>query len=300
MELTPLRYFVTTARLLNYTKAASELYISRQALRQSIQSLEKELGTPLFINEKNHLSLTPAGELLTEKAAVLLDLANQAEFEVRGLSRQFDEISSAYSYSILTFLFPTLITIMSSFQDPHRAMNFQTRAASNDEIWDMLKKQEIRFGVMMCMPWDSPDYTFIPLQSFTLGLSLSRKHPLAAKERLCLSDLEGQSLMGMGAFSLNYHEVFCDLEKAGISCLFESVPDAIDAFYHVKHSSRLLFDLADHPDQVFPDTCVLPLESYSLHLCLVHRSDSVLTASEAFFFRYLKQYLTEHPIAPAP
>ena len=71
MELTPLRYFTATARHLNYTRAAEELFLSRQALRQSIQTLEKELGTPLFGIQKNHLHLTPAGEFLLQKAEEL-------------------------------------------------------------------------------------------------------------------------------------------------------------------------------------------------------------------------------------
>ena len=37
MDIQSLRYFSATARTLNYTKAAQECYISRQALRQQIQ-----------------------------------------------------------------------------------------------------------------------------------------------------------------------------------------------------------------------------------------------------------------------
>ncbi len=64
MDMTQLRYFLTTAETLNYTRAAERLYLSRQALRQALAAMEKEFGTPLFVNQRNKLSLTEAGEYL--------------------------------------------------------------------------------------------------------------------------------------------------------------------------------------------------------------------------------------------
>ena len=58
--------FITpkTAELLNYSRAAEDLLIARQSLRQSVGALEEEIGKPLFVNTKNHLSLTEYGEYL--------------------------------------------------------------------------------------------------------------------------------------------------------------------------------------------------------------------------------------------
>ena len=64
MDITQLRYFLKTAETLNYTRAAEGLFITRQSLRQALGNLEKEIGAPLFRNEKNHLSLTEYGEYL--------------------------------------------------------------------------------------------------------------------------------------------------------------------------------------------------------------------------------------------
>ena len=58
MDIQSLRYFSATARTLNYTKAAQECYISRQALRQQIQFLELELHCRLFQNDHNRITLT--------------------------------------------------------------------------------------------------------------------------------------------------------------------------------------------------------------------------------------------------
>ena len=73
MDITQLRYFLATADTLNYTKAAERLYMSRQALRQSLASMEEELGMPLFVNERNRLSLTVQGEYLQLSARTVVE-----------------------------------------------------------------------------------------------------------------------------------------------------------------------------------------------------------------------------------
>ena len=67
MDIQHLRYFLTVSRTLNYTKAAEELYISRQAVAQAVRQLETELQSPLLINRKNTLALTPLGQVFRKK-----------------------------------------------------------------------------------------------------------------------------------------------------------------------------------------------------------------------------------------
>ena len=56
MDIRQLHYFLTLCEEMNYTRAAQRLFLSRQALRQSISALEAEMCGPLFISA-HHLSL---------------------------------------------------------------------------------------------------------------------------------------------------------------------------------------------------------------------------------------------------
>ncbi|MCD8198305.1 MAG: LysR family transcriptional regulator [Lachnospiraceae bacterium] len=56
-----LRCFSCVARTLNFRKAAQELYMTPQAVNKNILELERSIGTPLFLREKNGLSLTADG-----------------------------------------------------------------------------------------------------------------------------------------------------------------------------------------------------------------------------------------------
>ncbi|MBR6704666.1 MAG: LysR family transcriptional regulator, partial [Lachnospiraceae bacterium] len=87
MELRTLTYFVTVAEELNITKAAQILHISQPPLSAQIKNLEDELGTPLFIRGKRHLTLTDAGQLLYQRAKDILNLSEKASAEITALNR---------------------------------------------------------------------------------------------------------------------------------------------------------------------------------------------------------------------
>ena len=62
MELTQLKYFITTAKELHFARAAAKLGVTQPSLSRGIQTLEKELDTQLFHRtNKWHVALTPAG-----------------------------------------------------------------------------------------------------------------------------------------------------------------------------------------------------------------------------------------------
>lgn len=72
MELRHLRYFVTLAETLNFTRAAELLYISQSALSQQVADMESELGVRLFRRTKRTVELTNSGKaLLIESRKIL-------------------------------------------------------------------------------------------------------------------------------------------------------------------------------------------------------------------------------------
>ena len=68
-----IRCFLEVAACLSFSTAARNLYISQQAVTRQIAALEEEIGRPLFINTKNHLSLTEYGAYLALAGQETLD-----------------------------------------------------------------------------------------------------------------------------------------------------------------------------------------------------------------------------------
>lgn len=90
MEIFQLRYFVTAARLLHFSRAAEELYISQPSLSLQIGRLEAELGAALFHRQGRRVTLTDAGQTLLPFAERILEQEAEARRvvqQVRGLER---------------------------------------------------------------------------------------------------------------------------------------------------------------------------------------------------------------------
>lgn len=74
-------YFLLVVDEMNISRAAKRAYISQQCLSKHIKRLENHLGVALF-NRKPTLSLTPAGEIVLERARQIRALSYNLEREL--------------------------------------------------------------------------------------------------------------------------------------------------------------------------------------------------------------------------
>lgn len=84
MNFLTIEYFLTAAEELNFTRAASRLYISPQSLSSHIAKLEEELGVELF-NRTHPMTLTYAGEVFCRRMGEIMDIKRQTSQELRDI-----------------------------------------------------------------------------------------------------------------------------------------------------------------------------------------------------------------------
>src|ERR1041384_2015439 len=86
MELYQLQYFIEVARNRNFTRAAKRLNLATPALSLQVQKLEREFAIRLFNRGQKQTVLTPAGEILFEKAQALLNIDESVKQSVAEVS----------------------------------------------------------------------------------------------------------------------------------------------------------------------------------------------------------------------
>ena len=83
MELRHLRYFLSVAEELNFTRAAEKNFVAQPSLSQQIKDLEEELGAQLFYRQNRNIQLTEEGQQFYIDAKQILDLAAKSKQNVK-------------------------------------------------------------------------------------------------------------------------------------------------------------------------------------------------------------------------
>ena len=82
-----LRGFEAAGRLLSFTRAAQEIFVTQSALSRQVQALEAALGVPLFVRRHRSLALTPAGIAFHRDVTAALNALATAAESAGGVAR---------------------------------------------------------------------------------------------------------------------------------------------------------------------------------------------------------------------
>lgn len=108
LSLTGLRGFMAAARHLSFTQAAAELHLTQSALSRQIQSLEDEVGMPLFIRSTRRITLTTAGEALFRSATTGLQQIDQTVSRLRATHGRKQIVVTTFASCASLWLIPRL------------------------------------------------------------------------------------------------------------------------------------------------------------------------------------------------
>ncbi len=191
MELRHLRYFIRAAELLHFTRAAESLYISQPSLSVHIQQLEEELKTKLFARVGRNVHLTESGQ-------VLLIHAKRAVEELEIAGKEIDALSGLLRGSLRVATLPlfgskVLPAWINSFSLLHPNVRVDVRAETTDAIESDLLNGNIDLGFSL-VPVEHAELNTKQIFADEMVMVVSKKHPLAKKEKLAPADLMSVSI----------------------------------------------------------------------------------------------------------
>ena len=146
MTIQQLKYFVSVANHLNFSRAAEENYVSQTAISQQIRLLEEDIDTPLFVRNHRWVKLTRAGSVYYEYAQQILDLAGIAAAKARA-------IGSAESQTIRIGLMRGLESLpfvenLLDLQEDAPGLEIQLSTGSYKELRERLHTGELDCAVV--------------------------------------------------------------------------------------------------------------------------------------------------------
>lgn len=172
-----LRYLVTLALRLSYSRAAEELGITQSALTRSIQSLEKEVGIRLFDRDQGGVTLTSRGRSVVEQAEILLATVRDFEHQVMQTASGREGrirfgMTPVVSKILLPAILPQRINAAPSFG--HEVLVRET-----EQLWHLLTSRDLEFFVSA--EWQLPEVLPIRaelLGEFPISMIVRDGHPL--------------------------------------------------------------------------------------------------------------------------
>lgn len=218
MNLNQLEYFISVAESLNFTKAAEKNYISQTAISQQIHALEQAVGVPLFIRDKHHVELTPAGEVYLREAKAILERSNEAIRLARtasaglsgnitiGMIRGCINENFAQLFRAFHSAYPNV-----SIHFIRDNMNGLKEALENDHC-------DIIFNLAASIGHSAVDYQHRFISSYALTAAVPEGHRLSDRKYIMYSELEGEKFIIMqpsGRPKDDAEEVLVAYERGG-------------------------------------------------------------------------------------
>lgn len=194
MDFRTLQYFVTVAAELNITRAASVLQMSQPPLSHQMKLLEQELGTALFVRNKQGLTLTPTGSILLKRAKQILELAQNTRDEISGYE---NELSGNLVLGTVEGRAPFLLARwIAGFRDEFPLVTFTVRHGGTDDILEQLQHHLMDLAIIAA-PYNEEilDGFYVDRQPWVAIIPAG--HPLAGSDgkNIRLRDLKDVPLI---------------------------------------------------------------------------------------------------------
>jgi DNA-binding transcriptional LysR family regulator len=239
MDLRSLRYFVTVAERLSFSRAAETLNISQSALSRQVQLLEEQFGLQLFDRIGRRICLTGAGRELFVRSSSLLQEAVALRATARDLaSGSKGTLRIGSTPQTLESLVARVLTLYRRKQ-PDIAINIVEDGSSI--LFEHLIAGRIDLAFAAMPPHPRMDAR--PL--FPLGLLavVPQSNRLARKRTLEVSDLRGAPLLLLrkGFMTRQLLDGACALANVNPSVLFESSnPHGLLALAEEEHGIAII------------------------------------------------------------
>ena len=208
-----LKVFYTVALRLNFTKAATELYITQPAVSKHIQELEETYKTKLFERNGSKIALTAAGKILLKYTKSIFDIYREIDFEMSSFNKERQGLlrlgaSTTISQYIIS-------PVLAHFHQKQKDIKVNLLNGNTEQIENALINKEIEIGIVEGQS-KNQSIKYIPFLKDELVLVCNSKNPLVKQNEISVSDLKSMTFITRERGSGTLEVIEFALKKAGL------------------------------------------------------------------------------------
>jgi LysR family transcriptional regulator, hydrogen peroxide-inducible genes activator len=212
MTLDQLRTFDALVNAGSFHGAAAVVHRSQPAVSQQIRSLELEFGHQLV--DRKTCTPTPAGQVLHERAQVLLREASELERQMSDLD-PLAPASLRVGTSDTTALY-VLPPVVRAFSERYPQTRLMLANRSSDALAEMVARNQLDLGIVT-LPVRREGIREHDLFDEEMVLVTPRNHPLGTRACVALTDLRGEPLLMLDTSTRTGRLLREDFRKAGFT-----------------------------------------------------------------------------------
>jgi DNA-binding transcriptional LysR family regulator len=289
MELKQIVYFEAVHRQKSFSKAAEELLLTQQCVSKNIQSLEQELGVPLFVRSSNGVYPTDEGKYFHDKAVIILntqntiiehfsELKNQKKSTLRigisrGLSLFFDE------------------SFFQGFRKKYPDIEVSIVDLWNPQTEENVINHTIDAGFTLA-PIQYKELCTVHIINEPLYCIVNDNHRFASRESLDIEEILDEKIIMANENFNSYHNFIKVCEEHKKNPITIKTYDLMSIYDYVLHSNAVGFTLKSYSNILkFQNIRHIPLTDPKAFwdICLVYRNGSKVQLINKFV-KYIKSY----------
>ncbi|MEG0850538.1 LysR substrate-binding domain-containing protein [Flavobacterium plurextorum] len=206
MEIYQLEYFIKTAEVLHFTKAAELCFVTQSGLSQQIKKLEEELGMPLFKRIGKKVQLTEAGSVFLIHAKKVVENVENGKQAIEDLN----EMIGGELRLGVTYIFGLLILpVINAFAKTYQNLKIVVEYGTTEALEQKLLTNELDLVLVISSHEIELPIQKVPLFTSNMVMAVSKSHSLASLDKIAFKKIEDVPLIlpGKGSNSREYVEV---------------------------------------------------------------------------------------------
>ncbi len=192
LELRQLKTFLVVAEVRGFTKAAELLGYAQSSVTVQIQTLEEELGTPLFDRLGKKIVLTDGGERLLPFAAEMVRMHDAAKEAVQMEAQPQGTLIVGAPESLAAYRLPQ---IMREYRKLYPQVKITLRPGLCFELRQQVRHGQLDFAFLLERAEDVSDLHREELIEEPMRLIAPSDHQLTRKKRVEPEDLAAESIL---------------------------------------------------------------------------------------------------------